>query len=183
MNGIKKVALYARVSTTEQDPEMQKKALIKKSEIEGWAYNLFEERESTRKSRPIKYELYQRLLNKEYDAIVVWKLDRWARSTQEASREIETLFNRNIPFISLTENIDLSTASGRLQFNVISAFAQFERDVISERTKEGLKHAKNVGKRGKDKSPRKKSGYYLYHASKKVRDKYNHPFLEEGLKK
>jgi len=183
MNDIKNVALYARVSTNEQDPEMQKKALIKKADVEGWTYNLFEERESTRKSRPIKYDLYQRLLNKEYDAIVVWKLDRWARSTQEASREIETLFNRKVPFISLTENIDLSTASGRLQFNVISAFAQFERDIISERTKEGLKHAKNVGKRGPDKRPRKKSGYYLRHASKKVREKYNHPFLDEGLKK
>lgn len=155
-----KVALYARVSKEMQNPKMQEIALIKKASMEGWDYDLYVERESSRKTRPVKYSLYKRLLNKEYAAVVVWRLDRWARSVQEASKEIETLFNRGVPFISLTENIDLTTASGRLQFNVITAFAQFERDIISDRTKEGLKHAKNVGKRGPDKSPRRKSGYY-----------------------
>jgi len=155
-----KVALYARVSTDKQSLQMQVKALKKKAKLEDWTYDLYTEKESTRKSRPVKYELYNKLLKKEYDAVVVYKLDRWARSTQEASREIETLFKKGIPFISLTDSIDLSTASGRLQFNIITAFAQFERDIISERVKEGLKHAKNVGKRGKDKKPRRKSGYY-----------------------
>ncbi|MBE3093758.1 MAG: recombinase family protein [Actinobacteria bacterium] len=61
----------------------------------------------------------------------------------------------------MTDNIDLSSASGTLQFNIISAFARFERGIISERTKEGLKGKKNVGKRGKDKGRRKRSGYYL----------------------
>ncbi len=155
-----KVALYARVSTQDQNPEMQKKALIEKTERERWEYELFEEKESTRKTRPIKYELYQRLLKKEFDAVIVWKIDRWARSTQELSREVVTLYSKGVKFISLTDNIDLSSASGTLQFNIISAFAQFERDIISERTKEGLKHAKNVGKRGPDKKRRRRSGYY-----------------------
>ena len=155
-----KVALYTRVSTKEQNPEMQRNALIDKAEMGGWDYELFEEEESTRKTRPIKYTLYQRLLNKEFDGVCVWKIDRWARSTQELSREVTTLFNKGVKFISLTDNIDLTSASGMLQFNIISAFAQFERDIISERTKEGLKHAKNVGKRGKDKKRRRRSGYY-----------------------
>ncbi|MCJ7571907.1 MAG: recombinase family protein [Candidatus Thermoplasmatota archaeon] len=156
-----KVALYVRVSTKEQNLKMQKDALIEKAKREGWDYALFEEKESTRKTRPVKYALYQRLLDKEFDGVVVWKIDRWARSTQELSREVTTLFNRGVKFISLTDNIDLSSASGMLQFNIISAFAQFERDIISERTKEGLKHAKNVGKRGPDKKTRRrKSGYY-----------------------
>jgi len=158
---MKKMALYARVSKDEQNPEMQKKALIKKAENEEWEYDYFEEKESTRKTRTIKQKLYLQLLNKDYDGVCVWKIDRWARSTQELVREVTTLFNRKVVFISLTDNIDLSSASGVLQFNIISAFAQFERDILSERTKEGLKHAKNVGKRGKDKHPRKKSGYYL----------------------
>lgn len=172
------VALYARVSTEIQDPLMQKNALINKAHQEGWSFNYFEEVESTRKTRPVKYELYQRLLNKEFDAIVVWKLDRWARSAQEASREIETLFNRGVPFISLTEAIDLSTAAGRLQFNVISAFAQFERDLIRERVKEAFyvdavgitrskRNDKPVGKRGCDKNQRKKGGYYLRYNKKR----------------
>ena len=157
-----KVALYSRVSTIDQHPEMQKQALIKKAEQEDWDYTYFEEKESTRKTRPIKQKLYLRLLGKEFDAVCVWKVDRWARSVQELSREITTLYEKGIPFISLKDNIDLSTATGRLQFNVIIAFAQFERDMISERTKEGLKHAKNVGKRGKDKSTtkRRKGSYY-----------------------
>jgi len=154
------VALYIRVSTQEQNPEMQKKALIEKAEREGWDYELYIEKESSRKTRPIKYDLYQRLLRKEFDAVVVWKIDRWARSTQELSREVTTLFNKGVKFISLTDNIDLSSASGTLQFNIISAFAQFERDIISERTKEGLKGNKNVGKRGPDKQRRRRSGYY-----------------------
>ena len=155
-----KVALYARVSTDEQNPELQKQALLKKTETEGWEYEYFEEKESTRKTRPVKYALYQRLLRNEFDGVCVWKIDRWARSTQELSREVTTLYNKGVKFISLTDNIDLTSASGTLQFNIISAFAQFERDIVSERTKEGLKHAKNVGKRGKDKKRRRRSGYY-----------------------
>ena len=155
-----RIALYIRVSKADQNPQMQRNALIDKAEREGWKYEFFEEKESTRKTRPIKYALYQRLLNREFVGVCVWKIDRWARSSQELVREITTLFNRGVKFISLTDNIDLSSASGMLQFNIISAFAQFERDIISERTKEGLKHAKNVGKRGPDKKRRRKSGYY-----------------------
>ena len=155
-----RMALYVRVSTRDQNPEMQRKALEDKAKREGWKYELFEEKESTRKTRPIKYELYQRLLKNEFDGVCVWKVDRWARSTQELSREVTMLYNKGVKFISLTDNIDLSSASGTLQFNIISAFAQFERDIISERTREGLKHAKNVGKRGKDKKRRRRSGYY-----------------------
>lgn len=156
-----KVAIYARVSTQDQNPVIQKKALIEKVGRENWDYDYYGEIESTRKTRPVKYDLYTRLLKGEYDAVCVWKIDRWARSTQELSREVTTLYDRGVKFISLTDNIDLSSASGTLQFNIISAFAQFERDIISERTKEGLKHAKNVGKRGRDKRPRQKSGYYM----------------------
>lgn len=156
-----RVALYCRVSTVHQDLTMQINALKDKANREGWEYELFTEKESTRKTRPIKYRLYQRLLAKEFDAVCVWKVDRWARSTQELSREITTLYNRGIKFISITDNIDLSTASGTLQFNIISAFAQFERDIMSERIKEGLKGNKRVGKRGKDKKRRRRSGYNL----------------------
>ncbi|MBN2603636.1 MAG: recombinase family protein [Candidatus Thermoplasmatota archaeon] len=160
-----KVALYARVSTIDQNPEMQKKSLVEKAQREGWEYEYFEEKESTRKTRPIKYALYQRLLDKEFDAVCVWKIDRWARSTQELSREITTLFEKGAKFISLTDNIDLSSASGKLQFNIISAFAQFERDLISERTKEGLKRSNKrpgrpKGRKDSKSINRPKSSYY-----------------------
>ena len=161
-----KVALYARVSTDKQELDMQRNALYKKAMDEGWDFYYFQEKESTRKTRPVKNNLYHRLLKKEFDAVCIWKLDRWARSTQELSNEVKILWERGVKFISLKENIDLTSATGRLQFNIFSAFAEFERDMISERTKEGLQNAKNVGKRGKDKKPRKKGGYYLRYANK-----------------
>jgi len=132
------VALYSRVSTNDQNPLIQKEALIKKATDNKWDYQYFEEKQSTRNTRPIKNQIYLDSLKGKYDIVCVWKVDRWARSVQELARDIETLFNHNIKFISITDNIDLSSASGRLQFNVICAFAQFERDIISERTKEAF---------------------------------------------
>lgn len=166
-----KVVLYARVSKDMQNPELQKRTLIEKAEREGWDYDYFEETESTRNTRPIKYEIYKKCLNKEYDAVVVWKLDRWARSMQELTREVPAMFDRGVKFISLKENIDLGSASGKLQFHMFSAFAEFEREIISERTKQAfyvddegvtrsIRTNKPVGKRGKDKTPRRRSGYW-----------------------
>ena len=167
------VALYSRVSTQDQNPQMQKDALLKKASDNNWDYEYFEEMMSTRNTRPIKNQIYLDALKGKYDIVCVWKVDRWARSVQELARDIETLFNHGIKFISITDNIDLSSASGRLQFNVICAFAQFERDIISERTREAFykdkdgitrskKSDKPVGKRGKDRAhtKRKKSSYY-----------------------
>ena len=164
-----KAVLYARVSTADQNAEMQKKALIKRAEQEGWEYEYVEEIESSRKQRPKKYRIYQEALQGKYDIICVWKLDRWGRSVQEMVREMDTMIKHGIQFISLTDNIDVSTASGRLQYNMLCAFAQFERDIISERTKEGLRGKKNLGrpKGSKDKKRRKKSGYYLRWANKR----------------
>jgi len=164
-----KAALYSRVSTDGQDQKKKKNALILRAEKEGWDYDYFEERESTQKTRPIKFELYQCALRGDYDIICVWKIDRWARSAIELSREIETLYKRGVKFISLSDPIDLSSDTGWMQFQIISVFAEFERRLISTRTKEGLKNAKNVGKRGRDKRPRRKSGYYLRWANDKKR--------------
>lgn len=169
----KKAALYGRVSTDTQNPQMQKDALIKRATDDNWDYQYFEETMSTRKTRPVKNQIYLDALKGKYDIVCTWKIDRWARSLQELTRDITILFEHGVKFISITDNIDLTSASGRLQFNIISSFAQFERDLISERTKEAFyvdkegitrsrKNDKAVGKRGKDKehTRRKKSSYY-----------------------
>jgi putative DNA-invertase from lambdoid prophage Rac len=164
------VALYARVSTLEQTNDNQTVRLIEYATRYQWQYTLYEEVMSSRKTRPIKAALLQKLRRKEYDAVVVWKLDRWARSSQELSLEIEELFDKGIPFISISDNIDLSTATGKLQFQILSAFAEFERNLIRDRTMEGLARAKLQGKilgrpKGSgDKGVRKKGGYYLRYA-------------------
>ena len=101
-----------------------------------------------------------------FDVVVIWKLDRLGRSLQHLLHIVDEFKKYNIDFVCVSQNIDTSTASGNFTFHILGAVAEFERTLISERTKEGLKSAKNVGKRGKDKKPRRKSGYYMRWASK-----------------
>jgi DNA invertase Pin-like site-specific DNA recombinase len=168
-----KIALYARVSTSEQTVENQKIRLIEYADKNGYSYDLFEETESTRKTRPVKQSLLARLRNHEYDAVVVFKLDRWARSSTELILDTKGLIDKGIGFISISDNLDFSTAAGKLQFAILSAFAEFERELIRERTIEGLRRAKLQGKQAgrpkgrKDSKKRKKSGYILREARKR----------------
>jgi len=141
-----KAAIYARVSTDDQNTENQLNPLIEYAKRMGYDYDVFKEKQSTRKTRPIQYELYQKLLRKEYDILIIYKLDRWARSVKELIEHIEKLVDKGVHVYSLTESIDFSTSMGQFMFHVISAFAQLERDIISERTKAGLARARAQGK-------------------------------------
>lgn len=171
----KRYALYCRVSTEEQTTENQKIRLEEYAQKNNWQYDIYEEVMSSRKTRPVKQELLKKLRNKKYDGVLIWKLDRWARSSRELSLEIEELYKKDIIFISISDNIDLSTATGKLQFQILSAFAEFERNLIRERTLEGLRRAKMQGKllgrpKGrKDSKKRKKSGYFIKEAKKRQR--------------
>ena len=162
-----KAAIYSRVSTLEQTTQNQVIRLKELALTQGWSYEIFEETESSRNTRPIKNELLNRLRRKEFDILLIYKLDRWARSSQELILDLTELFEKGINIISLSDNIDLSTPTGRLQFQILSAFAEFERNLIRERTMEGLNRAKKQGKmlgrpKGSvDKKTRKKGGYYL----------------------
>ena len=170
---MKKVALYVRVSTSEQTVENQKIRLVEYTKNQQWNYDIYEETESTRKTRPIKQGLLARLRNHEYDAVVVYKLDRWARSSTELILDTKELIDKGIGFISISDNLDFSSASGKLHFQILSAFAEFERELIRERTLEGLRRAKLNGKGAgrpkgsKDTKKRKKSGYILREANKR----------------
>lgn len=170
---ISKVALYCRVSTSEQDTTNQEVRLIEYANRYHYQYDIFREIESTRKTRPIKQELLSMLRKKYYDAIIVYKLDRYARSSAELILEIKELTEKGVSFISISDNLDFSTASGKLHFQILSAFAEFERELIRERTIEGLKRTKSQGKRlGRpkgscDTKPRPKSGYILREANKR----------------
>jgi len=159
-----KVALYARVSTNDQTCENQKLVLVRWAKAQKYDYEYISEKESTRKTRPEKNKLMQRLRGHEFDAVAVVKLDRWARSTTELLLNMEEFMKKNIGFISINDNLDLTTATGRLHFQILAAFAEFERSMISERTKAGLARTKKqLGrpKGSKDKKIRRKSGYYL----------------------
>jgi putative DNA-invertase from lambdoid prophage Rac len=161
-----KVAIYARVSTRDQHPENQLIQLKEYVKRHNYNYEVFEEKESTRKTRPVKQDLMNRLRQKEFDGVLVLKLDRWARSLPELALEVQELYSKGISFVSLRDNIDLSSATGKLQFHILSAFAEFERELIRERTIDGLERAKVNGsklgrpKGSKDGKVRRKSGYY-----------------------
>lgn len=147
--------------------------LVDFAEKNDCTYDIYEEVESTRKTRPVKQALLAKLRNNQYDAVVVYKLDRWARSSPELILDTKELLDKGIGFISITDNLNFSTAAGKLHFQILSAFAEFERELIRERTIEGLRRAKSQGKRvgrpkgSKDTKKRKKSGYILREARKK----------------
>ena len=160
---IRKCVIYARVSKEELTLEHQInacKTFI--SQQMDKVIDIYSDKVSGTKSR--RPEL-NRLLNDmrigKFDLVVIWKLDRLGRSLQHLLRIVDEFKKYNIDFVCVSQNIDTSTASGNFTFHILGSVAEFERTLISERTKEGLKNAKNVGKRGKDKKPRRKSGYYM----------------------
>jgi DNA invertase Pin-like site-specific DNA recombinase len=133
---------YARVSTQDQNPQLQLDAL-KKAGCE----RLFIEKASgAQRDRP---ELGAALeFMRSGDTLVVWKLDRLARSLKQLIETIEGLEARKVGFRSLTEAIDTTTAGGRLVFQIFGALAEFERQVIRERTVAGLVAARARGRKG-----------------------------------
>lgn len=141
-----KIALYCRTSKVDQNPENQRLQLEAHAKAKGWEYEVFEEQESTRKTRPIKQDVLLRLRNREFDGVLIWKLDRWARSLQELIMDIDDLTAKNLNFMVLTAPIDTTSASGRLFIQILGAFAEFEREIIKERTMAGLERARAQGK-------------------------------------
>lgn len=170
---MKNVALYLRVSGQTQTNDNQRIRLVDFAERNEYSYDVYEEVESSRKTRPVKQHLLSQLRKNKYDAVVVYKLDRWARSSTELILDTKELLDKGVGFISISENLDFSTAAGKLHFQILSAFAEFERELIRERTIEGLRRAKTQGKvpgrpvGSKDSKKRKKSGYILREAKKR----------------
>jgi DNA invertase Pin-like site-specific DNA recombinase len=133
---------YARVSTLDQDPALQRDAL----KAAGCA-KMFEDRASgARADRPGLGQALAFL--REGDVLVVWKLDRLGRSLVHLVETVGTLATRGVGFRSLTEAIDTTTAGGRLVFHLFAALGQFERDLIRERTRAGLAAAEARGRKG-----------------------------------
>jgi len=133
---------YARVSTEDQNTSLQTDAL-KNAGCE----QLFEEKVSGKsKDRP-ELDICLKVL-REGDILVVWRLDRLGRSLEHLVQIIRDLESRKIGFLSLTESIDTTNAGGKLIFHIFAALAEFERNLISERTKAGLKAARARGRKG-----------------------------------
>lgn len=147
-----RIALYARVSTSggHQDPEMQVRELREYAERRGW--EITETYTDTgvsgsKDSRPALNRLMADACQRRFDAVLVWKLDRFGRSLRHLVNSLAELEALGVAFVSLRDNLDLSTPSGRLMFQIIGAMAEFERALIQERVKAGLRNAKAKGKR------------------------------------
>jgi DNA invertase Pin-like site-specific DNA recombinase len=143
--------LYARVSTIDkQDPEMQLAELREYVYRRGWELcGTFVDRTSgTRESRPALNEVVSLCQQRKADVVVVWKLDRLGRSLKHLVNILAEWETLGVAFISLRDNLDLTTPSGKLMFHVIGAMAEFERALIQERVKAGLAHAAREGRRG-----------------------------------
>jgi DNA invertase Pin-like site-specific DNA recombinase len=133
---------YARVSTQDQKPALQTDAL----RAAGCERVFIEKASGAQRERP---ELTAALdFMREGDTLIVWKLDRLARSMKQLVETIERLETRKVGFRSLTESIDTTTPGGRLVFHIFGALAEFERSIIRERTTAGLSAARARGRRG-----------------------------------
>lgn len=146
-----KVCLYARVSRDDLHCENQKPIITDWAIRNGFEFDYYKEEESTRKTRPVKEKVLNMFRNGQYSIIVVSKLDRWARSLQELVMDIEYIINNNGRFVCVSNGFDFClknyNASQQLMLNIFGSFAQFEREMIRERTLEGLARAKAWGKR------------------------------------
>lgn len=155
-----KVGIYSRVSTTDQNA--QKQIELCKEYCNRMGYEIYkiykDEISGTTTSRPSFNELLEDMRKWKFNSIVVTKLDRIGRSLKHLLSLFDEFNSKGIHFIAVTQNIDTSTSAGKLQMQIMGAFAEFERNLISERTKEALRGNTKVGKRGKDKQQRKKRG-------------------------
>lgn len=143
-----RIAIYIRVSRIDLHPENQLIELEQYAKGQGWEYEIFEEKESTRKTRPIKNKVYQLGCERKIDLILVYKLDRWARSLQELTNDLGILQQHKCQFISLKDNIVLNEdPRNMLMIHMLGAFSEFEREMIRERTISGLQRARAQGKK------------------------------------
>jgi len=144
----KTVALYARVSTLDQSCEMQLEDLRRYVARFGRSCEYVEIGVSgAQRRRPQLDALIKDARKRRFDVVLVWKFDRFARSVKHLVDSLEEFRALGIDFISFTEGVDTSTTSGELLFHIMGAVAQFERDLIAERVRAGIAHARAMGKR------------------------------------
>ncbi|MFY9647762.1 MAG: recombinase family protein, partial [Terriglobales bacterium] len=145
-----RVGIYARVSTLiGQSPEMQLAELREYASRRGWEiYGEYVDSgvSGSKESRPELNRLMSDVHLRRFDVVLCWKVDRFGRSLKHLVNALADLDSYGVAFVSLRDNLDLSTPSGRLMFQIIGAMAEFERSLIQERVRAGLRNAKLKGK-------------------------------------
>ena len=144
-----RVGLYARVSTQDQQTiPMQTRALREYATRRGWRIALqVKEIGSGASQRERREQLLEAARRREIDVVLVWRLDRWGRSVTELLATLQELEHLGVGFVSLTEALDLTTPAGRAMAGLLAVFAEFEREILRERVRAGLAHARQNGQR------------------------------------
>jgi putative DNA-invertase from lambdoid prophage Rac len=143
-----RAGLYARVSNIDQQTlPMQNRAMREYAARRGWAIALqVREVNSGAARREAREKILEAARRREIDLVLVWRLDRWGRSVTDLLATLQELEHLGVGFVSLTEALDLTTP-GRAMAGLLAVFATFEREILQERTKAGLAHARENGKK------------------------------------
>ena len=144
-----RAGLYARVSTHDQQTlPLQSRAMREYAARRGWSI-VVQVREvgSGASERELREQLLDAARRREIDVVLVWRLDRWGRSVADLIATLQELSHLGVGFVSLTEALDLTTPIGRAMAGLLAVFAEFEREILGERVRAGLAHARQNGKR------------------------------------
>jgi len=143
-----RAGLYARVSTNDQQTlPMQTRALREYVGRRGWTLAMqIREVGSGAIERHAREQLMEAARRREIDVVLVWRLDRWGRSVADLLATLQELEHLGVGFVSVTEALDLTTPAGRAMAGLLAIFAEFEREILRERTRAGLAHARQNGK-------------------------------------
>ena len=144
-----RAAVYARVSTLDQEPENQLEELRRYVAARGWTATEYVDHgvSGAKDRRPALDRLVADARRRKFDVLVCWRLDRLGRSLKHLVTLLEDLQAMGVGFVSLGEGIDLGTPSGRLQLHILAALAEFERARVAERVKAGLQRARKAGRK------------------------------------
>ena len=144
-----RAGLYARISTHDQHTlSLQRRAMRDYATRRGWTVAIdVKEVGSGASVRELRQKLLAAARRREIDVVVVWRLDRWGRSMADLVTTLQELRDLDVGFVSLTEALDLTTPSGRAMAGLLAVFAEFEREILRERVRAGLAHARENGTR------------------------------------
>jgi DNA invertase Pin-like site-specific DNA recombinase len=144
-----RAGLYARVSTNDQQTiPLQMRALREYAARRGWAVAMqVREIGSGASARELRERIVEAARRRQIDVVLVWRLDRWGRSVTDLLASLQELEHLGVGFVSLTEALDLTTPAGRAMAGLLAVFAEFEREILRERVRAGLAHARRNGKR------------------------------------
>ena len=144
----KRAAIYVRVSTAEQDTDMQETELRQYVESRGWECVVYRDKAQSgaKNDRPALNAMLSDLRRRKFDVVVVWKLDRLARSLRQLLTIGEECRSLGVDLVSLRQNIDTTLPAGRLTFQILGAVAEFERELLRERVRAGMAQARRTRK-------------------------------------